>query len=263
MAGWQDGVSGWLIGPKGSGVSIELDDRLDDCRIGVFQATYQVLIWGIAKNPPEIWSYPQGRIASSLVPFEPERWIRLEREELSRVAMGGDVKLRFDQSPIRVGHYILENLQPYDITRDYCAFCNELITGLYYRVGNMPVCPACTEKFKKEKAANRARYYRLAVRDGIIATVATGVVCAFLSVGAVLSGLVIGLAMRKASHESADTRTRITAVVLTMAAGTVPWWLGHGNSTAALALAVGLFAAWWIAARNVRTEISGPHQAKA
>src|SRR6185369_9937912 len=98
MNGWQSGIAGWSIGAKGSGASIEVDESLGECHVGVFAFRYQLVLWGQAKDLPEIWLYPQGR-PGTLVPFEPARWLLADREELGRVAMGGDIRVRFDQSP--------------------------------------------------------------------------------------------------------------------------------------------------------------------
>jgi len=269
MAGWQSGVSGWSIGTKGSGAPIELDEPLGECRVGIFAASFQVLIWGEAKELPEVWIYPhQGRLTTSLVPFEPERWFQIEREELRRVAMGGDVKLRFDQSPIRFGSYILENLQPVEITKDCCAFCNEVLRT-YFRVGSLQACPACTEKFAREMRATRDRNYRRALRDGIFAAVIGGVmhsvllVTADVSLGSILIGVLVGIAIRKASRESGEIRHRLAAAVLTLVAGSLPLWLGSFSYFSLISLAAGTLIASTIAKRNVPTEIHGPFQAKA
>ena len=68
MTGWQSGVVGWSIGPKGSGAPIEIDEPLSECRVGVFAFSYHVLLWGVAKELPEIWSFPQERSTEKLVP---------------------------------------------------------------------------------------------------------------------------------------------------------------------------------------------------
>ena len=85
-----------------------------------------------------------------------------------------------------------------------------------------------------------------------------------VSFGSLLIGVLVGIAMRISSKESAGIRHRVTAVVLTFVAGSLPWWRGLSNSTtmSAIYLAVGMFAAWMIAARNVRTEIHGPFRSK-
>jgi hypothetical protein len=276
MRGWQSGVVGWSIGQKGSGAPIELDEPLGECHVGVFTFTFQQLIWGVAKELPEIWLFPQERSSSRLVPFEPERWLLLDREELSRVAMGGDVRLRFDQSPIRFGNYILESLQATEIAKDCCAFCNEPLRS-YFRVGNQQACPACTQKFKQEMDARLARYYRRALVAGILVAIAGGVIhgvllaAAHVSFGSIPIGILVGIAMRIASKESAGTRHRLTAVILTFVAGSLPWWRellpsggqwSNGTTMSAVYLAVGMFAAWTVAARNVPTEIHGPFQSK-
>ena len=162
MPGWQSGVVGWSIGPKGMGASIELDEPIGDCHVGIFTASFQVLLWGMAKELPNIWLFPQGR-SGSLVPFEPERWRKIDREELGRVAMGGDVRLRFDQSPIRFGNYILESLTTTEISKESCALCNEPL-HTYFRVGSQQLCLSCTQKFKQEMIANHASQDRKSTR---------------------------------------------------------------------------------------------------
>jgi len=276
MPGWQSGVFGWSIGPKNSGAPIELDQQLDECHVGVFAFSYHVLLWGQAKELPPVWLFPQVRSTGSLVPFEPERWLLIDRAELGRVAMGGDVRLRFDQSPIRFGNYIFESLQGTEVTKESCAFCNEPLRT-YFRVGSQQACPGCTEKFKQDMRANLARYYRRALGAGMVAAIAGGLIHAALlafahtSFGSVLIGVLVGMALRIASKESAGTSYRVTAVVLTVIAGSLPWW---GRSLPfdpeprndivmpALYLAAGTLAAWTLAARNAQTEIQGPFQSK-
>ena len=274
MAGWQSGVVGWSIGQKGSGAAIEVDEPLGECHVGVFTVSLGVLLWGVAKELPDVWLLPQGKSVDRLVPFEPERWLLIGREELGRVAMGGDLRLRLDQSPVRFGSYILEILTATSVGRECCAFCSEPL-HTYFRVGSQPSCPACTEKFKQEKSARIAGFYRRALGVGIVVALATGVIhgvlleTAQVSIGSILIGVLVGIAMRIASRESAGVRHRVTAVVLTLVAGSLPWWRGqvtswaNGTYVSAVYLAVGMLAAWTVAARNVRTEIHGPFQSKA
>jgi hypothetical protein len=270
MAGWQSGVVGWSIGQKGSGSPIELNEPLGECRVGVFTFTLGLLLWGVAKELPDVWLLiPRGRPPSTLVPFEPERWLLIEREEMSRVAMGGDVRLRLDQSPVRFGNYILEILGATAVRKECCAFCNELL-GTYFRVGSQPACPACTEKFRQEKHANVAKYYQRALGLGIIVAITGGAIHSILlattqvAFGSILTGLVVGITMRIASKESAGIRHRVTAVVLTFGAALLPFVARWSDATfiSAIYLAVGMLAAWLVAARNVRTEIHGPFQSK-
>lgn len=275
MSGWQDGIFGWSIGPRGSGAPIELDQPLGECKVGVFAYTYHVLLWGQAKELPEVWLFPQGRSTGQLVPFERERWLLIDRAELGRVAMGGDVRLRFDQSPIRFGNYIFESLQAAEVAKDCCTFCNKSLRT-YYRVGSQQACPDCTEKFRKDMRASLARYYRRALLVGIVAAVAGFLIHAALlafahtSFGFVLIGVLVGMALRIASRESAGTSYRVTAVVLTLIAASATWWksvlpfgaeLGPGVLPVVY-LPVGILAAWTLAARNAQTEIQGPFQSK-
>jgi hypothetical protein len=258
MAGWQSGVVGWSIGQKGSGAAIELDQPFGDCHVGVFTFSLGLLLWGVAKELPDVWLLiPQRGATGKLVPFEPERWLLIEREEMSRVAMGGDVRLRLDQSPVRFGNYIFEILAAPVIAKECCAFCSEVLQT-YFRVGSQPACPACTEKFKQESSANRARYYWRALGAGTVAAVVGGVIHTQVSFGSVLIGALVGMTMRITSRESAGLRHRLTAVALTFAAGSLPWWRGDGDLLAALYLAAGGFVAWIVAGRNVQTEIHGP-----
>jgi hypothetical protein len=266
MSGWQDGVKGWSIGRKGSGAAIELDEPLGECHVGVFAVSYHVLLWGVAKELPQVWSFPQERSTSKLVPLEPERWLLIDREELGRVAMGGNVRLRFDQSPMRLGNYIFESLAT-ETSKECCAFCNELLRT-YFRVGSQQACPACTEKFKQEMQVNLARYFRRALLAGVIAAIAGALIAGILlsfagvSFGSILIGGLVGMAMRVASNESAGTQYRLTAVFLTFVAGSVPWLRGLGTTVSAVYLAIGMFAAWLFTARNARTQIHGPFQSK-
>jgi hypothetical protein len=267
MPGWQSGVVGWSIGPKGSGAPIEIDEALGECHVGIFRVSFQVLLWGMAKELPDIWLFPIGMSTSRLVPIEPERWLLVERTDLSRVAMGGDVRLRIDLSPIRFGHYILECLKAAESTEGCCGFCNEPLR-MYFRVGSQQLCPACTEKFKAETRAGLASYFRRALRDGIAAAIVSGVIHSFLlgamhvSFGSIFIGVLVGITMRIASKESAGVRYQLTAVLLTFIAGSQPWWrgLGNGSTMAAIYLAIGMLAAWLVTARNVPTAIHGPFE---
>ena len=267
MPGWQDGVVGWSIGPKGSGAPIEIDEPLAECRVGVFHAGFQILLWGAAKKLPDIWLFPIGMSTSKLVPIERERWLLVEREDLGRVAMGGNVRLRIDQSPIRFGSYILECLKTAEHSEGCCAFCSQPL-HMYFRVGSQQACPACTEKFKQETRADLDRYYRRALRHGIVVALAGSAIhsvllsAAHVSFGSMLIGILVGIAMRIASKESAGIRYQITAVLLTFLAGSLPLWRGvlegTGSPMAAIYLAIGLFAAWTVTARNIPTAIHGP-----
>jgi len=269
MSGWQSGVVGWSLGQKGSGAPIELDQPLGDCHVGVFTFTFQVLLWGVAEELPEVWLFPQTKPDTPLVPFDPQQWLRLDRDELKRVSMGGDIRLRFDQSPVRFGNYILESLRPIESAKESCSFCDSLL-HTYFRVGSQQACPSCAQKFKEELRANLQMYYRRALGIGILTAIVGGALhlllisAARVSFGSILIGVLVGMAMRMASRESAGSRYRVTAAVLTLIAGSLPWAMGlqSGMVLPATYLAAGVLAAWTVAARNVRTEIHGPFQSK-
>ena len=268
MPGWQSGVAGWSIGPKGSGAPIESDEPRSGCRVGVFTASFQSLLWGMAKKLPDIWLYPIGASTSTLLPLQPERWLLVDREGLSRVAMGGDVRLRIDQSPIRFGNYILECLKDAEIARECCGACNEPLR-MYFRVGSQQLCPACTEKFKLETHAGNARNFRRAILWGALSAIAGGFLHGLIlksthaSIGSIGIGLLVGFAMRIASKESAGPSCRWAAVLLTVLAGALPLWWNRPPLAGIIYLAVGGLAAWWITARNVPTAIHGPFHSKA
>jgi len=137
-----------------------------------------------ALGPPQIRRshsemFPIGASTDALLPLEPERWLLVDREGLSRVAMGGDVRLRIDQSPIRFGNYILECLRDADLAKECCGACNAPLR-MYFRVGSQQLCPACTERFKGETLESNARTFRRALRDGIVAAAAGGLTHSFL-----------------------------------------------------------------------------------
>ena len=293
MPGWQSGVVGWSIGRKGTGAPIELDEPLVECHVGVFTVSYQVLLWGRAKKLPEVWLFPQGKSPGMLVPFEPGRWLRTDREELARVAMGGDVRLRMDQSPIRLGNYIIETIKSTEVVKEVCAFCNEPLRT-YFRVGSPQACPPCAEKFKQEFRANVAKGYWKALGAGIVASVAGALIhgvlllAAHVSLGSILIGVLVPTVMKVASKGTGSLKHRMTAVILTYIAGTLPTSfllpdnappstkvatallspMGHvetkiGALTFVVCLAIGMFVAWTIAAGNAEPQIDGPFQSKA
>ena len=268
MPGWQDGIFGWAIGQKGSGSTIELDEPLGECHVGVFSFTFQLLLWGVAKQLPNIWLYPIGRPTNKLVPLEPDRWLLVEREDLRRVAMGGDVRLRIDQSPIRFGNYIIECLKVSAPADECCAHCNQPLR-MYFRVGSEQVCPACTEKLRQKRSTDLAGIFRRAVFAGVAAAVAGGAIHWILltalrvTFGSILIGVLVGFAMRIASKDTIERKHTVTAAVLTLIAGSIPWWLSQGSLLSAVYLAIGVFAAWRITARYVPLVIHGPYQTKA
>jgi len=268
MAGWQDGISGWAIGPKGSRAAIELDEPLGECRVGVFSFTFQLLLWGVAKQLPDVWLYPIGRPPSKLLPLEPERWLLVERDDLRRVAMGGDVRLRIDLGPIRFGNYIIESLGVAGPSDGCCSHCNEPLR-MYFRVGSEQVCPDCTEKLKQKRGAELAGFYRRAVCAGIAAAVVGGaihwtMITAFhVTFGSILIGILVGFAMRVASKDTAEHKHSLTAAILTLVAGSLPWWLNTGSLMSVLYLVIGVFVAWRITARYVPLVIHGPYQSKS
>jgi hypothetical protein len=144
---------------------------------------------------------------------------------------------------------------------------------MYFRVGSQQACPACTEKFKQETRSSLDRYYRRALRNGIFVALAGGAIHAFLiaaaqvSIGSMFIGILVGIAMRIASKESAGIRYQLTAVLLTFVAGSLPWWRGlipgTGSMMAAIYLTIGMLAAWTVTARNIPTAIQGPFEFRA
>jgi hypothetical protein len=109
MASWNGARSAWSIGSKGSGARIEIDEPLGDCQVGIVRASNHALLWGTAKELPEVWMLRDLDSDRPLVPFEPERWWRIERSQLAESTVG-DVRLRFDRRPIRFGHHLFEVL---------------------------------------------------------------------------------------------------------------------------------------------------------
>ncbi len=72
-----------------------------------------------------------------------------------------------DQSPIRLGNYIIETIKSTEVVKEVCAFCNEPLTP-WVRVGSPQACPRSTEKFKQEFRANVAKGYWKALGAGIV-----------------------------------------------------------------------------------------------
>ena len=244
------------------------------------------------RNSPRFGYSPRENRTASSCRSSRERWLRTDREELARVAMGGDVRLRMDQSPIRLGNYIIETIKSTEVVKEVCAFCNEPLRT-YFRVGSPQARPPCTEKFKQEFRANVARGYWKALGAGIVA----GVVCALIhgvlllaahvALGSILIGVLVPTVMKVASKGTGGLKHRMTAVILTYIAGTLPTGfllpdnalstkvatallspMGHvetniGALTFVASLAIGMFAAWTIAAGNAEPQIDGPFHTKA
>jgi hypothetical protein len=116
LPGWNQFASGWLIGAVGSGAPIQVDEPLGESRVGIFPASNHVVLWGTAGEFPEVWVMRlsdsmrrrTGPQAEALAPFQAERWTLVDRATLSSRMRVGEVYLRFDRRPLRLGNHIIE-----------------------------------------------------------------------------------------------------------------------------------------------------------
>jgi hypothetical protein len=110
---------------------------------------------------------------------------------------------------------------------DRCQFCQQSISGTYYRVNAAPACPSCAEKMRSEVTSEGHAAFVRALTYGIgaaavgligyalIAIVLQGWVISYMSIGV---GWIVGTAMMKGSNGRGGRRYQIAAAVLTYAA---------------------------------------------
>lgn len=119
---------------------------------------------------------------------------------------------------------------------DRCHFCQQRITGDYYRLNGAVACRACAEKAHSELPQDSHTDYMRAVLYGIGAAIVglivyatfeiqTGIIIGYLSLAV---GWFIGKAMMKGSSGRGGRRYQITAALLTYAAvsmAAIPIWI--------------------------------------
>jgi len=118
-----------------------------------------------------------------------------------------------------------------------CQFCQQPLSGTYYRVNAGLACPGCAEKMRSEIATDKHAAYVRALTYGIgaavmgligyalIAILLQGWVISYMSIGV---GWIVGTAMMKGSNGVGGRRYQIAAALLTYAAvsmAAVPIWI--------------------------------------
>jgi hypothetical protein len=122
-----------------------------------------------------------------------------------------------------------------------CQFCQQPLSGTYYRVNAAMACPGCTERMRSEIDRDKHAAYVRALAAGIgaavvgligyalIAIVLQGWVISYMSIGV---GWIVGTAMMKGSNGVGGRRYQIAAALLTYAAvsmAAVPIWIHFAN----------------------------------
>jgi hypothetical protein len=118
-----------------------------------------------------------------------------------------------------------------------CQFCQQPLSGTYYRVNAAVACPGCAEKMRSEIATDKHAAYVRALTYGIgaalvgligyavVAILLQGWVISYMSIGV---GWIVGTAMMKGSNGVGGRRYQIAAALLTYAAvsmAEVPIWI--------------------------------------
>ena len=118
-----------------------------------------------------------------------------------------------------------------------CQFCQQPLSGPYYRVNAAVACPGCAEKMRSEIVTDKHAAYVRALTYGIgaavvglvgyavIAILLQGWVISYMSIGV---GWIVGTAMMKGSNGVGGRRYQIAAALLTYAAvsmAEVPIWI--------------------------------------
>jgi len=109
---------------------------------------------------------------------------------------------------------------------DHCHFCQQPITGSYYRLNGAIACRGCAEKAQSELPQDSHANYVRGVFYGVGAAIAglilyatfeiaTGIIIGYASLAV---GWMVGKAMMKGSNGHGGRRYQITAALLTYAA---------------------------------------------
>ena len=108
-----------------------------------------------------------------------------------------------------------------------CEFCQQPLSGAYYRVNAARACPGCAERMRSEIDRDKHAAYVRALTYGIgaavvgligyalIAILLQGWVISYMSIGV---GWLVGTAMMKGSNGVGGRRYQIAAILLTYAA---------------------------------------------
>jgi hypothetical protein len=119
---------------------------------------------------------------------------------------------------------------------DRCQFCQQPISGSYYRLKGAMACRGCAEKAQNEVPSDSHADYMRALLFGIGAAIVglilyatfeimTGIIIGYLSLAV---GWMVGKAMMKGSNGRGGRRYQITAALLTYAAvsmAAIPVWI--------------------------------------
>jgi hypothetical protein len=119
---------------------------------------------------------------------------------------------------------------------DHCQFCQQPISGSYYRLKGAMACRSCAEKAQSELPKDSHADYMRALLFGIGAAIVglilyatfeiqTGIIIGYLSLAV---GWMVGKAMMKGSNGHGGRRYQITAALLTYGAvsmAAVPVWI--------------------------------------
>jgi hypothetical protein len=118
-----------------------------------------------------------------------------------------------------------------------CEFCQQPLSGTYYRVNAARACPSCAERMRSEIERDKHAAYVRALAYGVgaavvgligyalIAILLQGWVISYMSIGV---GWIVGTAMMKGSNGVGGRRYQIAAALLTYAAvsmAAVPIWI--------------------------------------
>jgi hypothetical protein len=118
-----------------------------------------------------------------------------------------------------------------------CQFCQQPLSGVYYRVNGAMACAGCAEKMRGEIDKDKHAAYVRALTYGIgagvvgligyalIAILLQGWVISYMSIGV---GWLVGTAMMKGSNGVGGRRYQIAAALLTYAAvsmAAIPIWM--------------------------------------
>jgi hypothetical protein len=148
-----------------------------------------------------------------------------------------------------------------------CQFCQQPLSGPYYRVNAAVACPGCAEKMRSEIVTDKHAAYVRALTYGIgaavvglvgyavIAILLQGWVISYMSIGV---GWIVGTAMMKGSNGVGGRRYQIAAALLTYAAvsmAEVPIWIHFAHQPVNLGTWLGRAALMGLA--SPFTQLSG------